>query len=146
MDTNPLDAYPLVKSALPLVGVLLWEAWLGATKRVQANSTLGLVLSILTALWSAVAKAKTPPAALLLLALLAGCATAQGHYVTIPPDPTACAQAVLRAAKAQLPCDKSPPPPAEEIAACTLAAAAELLPCSPHVTWVADAPVVDAGR
>ena len=40
-----MDKTALVNTLAPLVGLLLWEAWLGATKRVEANSTLGLVVS-----------------------------------------------------------------------------------------------------
>jgi hypothetical protein len=40
-----MDKTALVNSVAPLVGLLLWEAWLGATKRVEANSTLGLVVN-----------------------------------------------------------------------------------------------------
>ena len=82
---------------------------------------------------------------LALVLALAGCATVQlakGHYEVIPPDQVACSAALIRAAAAQAPCDRSPPPPVQEIVQCAALAAAEMTPCQPIFRWVPDpAPV-----
>lgn len=71
-----MDKNALVNTIAPLVGLLLWEAWLGATKRVAANSTLGLVVNAVRLIAKAFAGKALPPAALLVLALGASaCAT-----------------------------------------------------------------------
>lgn len=91
MDTTPPAASPALSivnllahvladpTILGMVGFALWEAWLGATKRIAANSTLGLLLSVLRGIAGAVAGAarKSPggPALVLVVfvALAPGC-------------------------------------------------------------------------
>lgn len=138
-----MDKSTLVNTVAPLVGLLLWEAWLGATKRIATNSTLGLVVAGLRLVARAFAGKALPPA-IVVAVLLSGCATVQvakGHYEAIPPDPQACSDALLRAAAAQAPCDRSPPPPAAEIVKCAALAAAEMRSCAPVFQWVPDVAV-----
>lgn len=80
-----MDKTAIVNTIAPLVGLLLWEAWLGATKRVEANSTLGLVVSAVKLIAKAFA-GKAGPAVLLLL-FLPSCghaaAAARGTFATV---------------------------------------------------------------
>ena len=92
-------ASPVVSTSL---GILLWEAFVGANSRIPANSTLGLFWAMIKAIGGAIVKAKEskPPTAGLLLIFLPMMSCA--HYTppnicgtgkhTAPPVAQACAE------------------------------------------------------
>lgn len=157
---NPSPIPPGTLSTTTIAGTLLAAA-LGAFQGHPGWLCLALALCVIAALGRAaieVWKGKGPPAvppaaaALLLLALLSGCATPgmmngkPGHFVTSPPDITACGLATLQAYQAQQVCDVSPPPPATKIIECAIASILAARPCVPAVTWVPDETPAPAGK
>ena len=75
----PAAAVTVAQLVLSLLGFALWEAWLGATKRISANSTGALVVWVVRTLIDAAQQAaKRPPgpmapALILLLLAASGC-------------------------------------------------------------------------
>ena len=93
----PAAAVTVAQLVLSLLGFALWEAWLGATKKFAPNSTVAIVIWVVSAVKDAVVQAaKRPPgpmapALILLLLAASGCSPA---YVTTAASATAMETAI----------------------------------------------------